>query len=521
MEDDALREEPRVPVVFVTGYAGAGKTHTTNRLLRACERLGIVVGVIAHYQAEEFGITPHPIDASLAMCVEPIYDFGSGCVCCSPGGELTRLLGTLPSTLDLLILKLGPLASPLVFAKAVVGSARFTVASIVAIVDPFLAPRHLAQDSPEWQARAQVRCADLVLLNAKGAAPAVEDGGATTVMREASTLVAGCMDTVEAAPVETLPAGIAALERLVLSRRAFSSARAAAIDPNFQGPSEMAPRVISLTAHDRRLTASCAVESGRLYAHKFRELCLRLAASGTVLRLKGSIWLHAAPRDGAAECDERDGGWMSADGVEEQIEFAQRTAPTTVSDEVHDRASKLYVLGRALAVGSLRRDLQACRVPEGYEFAADVELHFGRPVLTAASTAVSGVGPHAPQLVFSDIPRVLVARLRLPAKGASGEEFIAIEAPSGVLELEDARIACNEPEDVDGQGSPGLSLWIAQRCYPLISSSGLADAQSSPSPDPSQLPAQTCAPIEPQISLRLLPMVRIDDSLYVRVHWRT
>jgi len=33
------------------------------------------------------------------------------------------------------------------------------------VVDATLAPRHLARDTPEWQARVQVEAADLVVLN--------------------------------------------------------------------------------------------------------------------------------------------------------------------------------------------------------------------------------------------------------------------------------------------------------------------------------------------------------------------
>ena len=78
------------PVLIVCGYAAAGKTHLVNLLLRACEVHGKKAGVIVHRQAEEFGIEPHTVDAQRACLVETIYDFGSGCICCSPRGDLTR-----------------------------------------------------------------------------------------------------------------------------------------------------------------------------------------------------------------------------------------------------------------------------------------------------------------------------------------------------------------------------------------------------------------------------------------------
>ena len=81
-----------VPVLIITGYAGAGKTVLTNLLLQRAKTAKLNVAVIVHRQAEEYGIATNPIDdAPLPFC-ETVYDFGSGCICCSPKGELIRLL---------------------------------------------------------------------------------------------------------------------------------------------------------------------------------------------------------------------------------------------------------------------------------------------------------------------------------------------------------------------------------------------------------------------------------------------
>jgi len=154
----------RTPVLIVTGYAAAGKTTLTNLLLGECRASALRVGVIAHRQVEEYGIAPHPIDETGVVECDEVYDFGSGCLCCSPSGELTRLLSAWAErllegslTLDLLLLKAAPLASPLVFARCIACASgaladAFQLASIVAVVSPRLAPRHLADRSPEWQA---------------------------------------------------------------------------------------------------------------------------------------------------------------------------------------------------------------------------------------------------------------------------------------------------------------------------------------------------------------------------------
>ena len=161
-------------MIIVTGYAASGKTTLSNLLLRS--EPGLRTGVIAHRQVEEYGIAPHPIALDGCAAYDEVYDFGSGCICCSPSGELTRLLqawadrlheGTL--SLDLLIIKAAPLASALVFARCLAAASgrvgeRFSLASIVAVVSPGLAVRHLAADSPKWQARRQLQAADLVVV---------------------------------------------------------------------------------------------------------------------------------------------------------------------------------------------------------------------------------------------------------------------------------------------------------------------------------------------------------------------
>ena len=163
--EEGVRRMRRVPVVMVTGYAGVGKTTLVNRILAMATGRSLSVGVIVHRSAEEFGIESLPVSVEHAASFAECYDFGSGCLCCSPCGEMARLLvecANAKQPLDVLLIRTGMLAAPLVFAKSVLSSndevcAMFELASIVAVIDPALACRHLAVDGPEWQARAQVR----------------------------------------------------------------------------------------------------------------------------------------------------------------------------------------------------------------------------------------------------------------------------------------------------------------------------------------------------------------------------
>jgi G3E family GTPase len=568
----------RVPVLVVTGYAAAGKTWLVNCLLASCERKHIMAGVIMHRQAEEFGIQTHGLADGAAAFSETVYDFGSGCICCSPKGELTRLLTEIEHRLagglhlDLLILRLGPLAAPLIFCRAVCDTERFEVASIVAIVDPILASRHLATEGDEWQARAQIACADLVLLNARS------QGSNSISMSEACAAAEALVSSVPehkgglCPPVErmALPSGEALIERLLLRRACFSRERAALVDPSgcwlpaadgsdcSGGGGGSGAVLLSLSAHDRRLAAGCAVEDGPLHWHKLKELCERLVASGTVLRMKGVVHIFGDINDGN-QGSEQDGGRGAGDeeegpaavtihtvhieGVEDlaHLRFDFRSQPPKASGGEHgddgrsgDRGasssamSKLFVLGRGLAIGSLRRDFQFCRVPVGYAFAADAELHFV-PRLTAASTTKSGVAPRL-RAVASDLPGVTIICVngdecsnetaRESGSGGGGksdEHYIALaRKPSGTPE--EIQVFDDEQHGVCVRFVPSSTAGgEAVAAYRVSDGAVLPSSSSSVSPLEDKLPVEEAAQAREYDALRRLPVVIVDGAIYVRV----
>mgnify|MGYP006148711255 CR=1 FL=1 len=327
------RNAGRVPVLLIVGYAAAGKSHLVNALLGGCASRGLAAGLIVHRAAEEFGITTNPLNVGLAALYEEVHDFGSGCLCCSPQGEMTRLLAELatPATrscrLDVLMIRTGPLAAPLTFAKSVLCSSDavstyFALHSIVAVVDPALAPRHLMDGSLEWQARSQLAAADLVLLNprsrgagttarptvhaaaseaAVAASAAASEAAATKGEREDPECEAQCAEagrliraihpgvTIERLPLRPLQLAVLLARCFHSSPPPFSFARAKKLDPDLDlklaSDWELAgapPSIVSLVAHDRRLSAACAVEQGALLEAKLRALCENLICSGKV-----------------------------------------------------------------------------------------------------------------------------------------------------------------------------------------------------------------------------------------------
>ena len=375
---------PRIPATILTGYAGAGKSHVVNALLAEAARRKLRIAVVAQRAAEEFALSPNPIRADLAVAYTEVYDFGSGCLCCSPRGEMTRSLAELArerrDAVDHVVVRCGPLAAPLVFAKALLCSddavaSTFELASIVAVVDPSLAPRHLAPTSEEWQAREQLRCADLALLNFRGDARDEAD------LRSAVDAIHPGLECVRAGATTSIV-------DVVLGRRGFSLARAKAIDPSFDAD-DPPGAVVTLRGHDRRLAAAAAVADGGVLEHKLLAM-LEPLRGGQLLRVKGVVRLRAPPAE-PRPADE----WLLLDGAEGALDvrrvpsdapelgLMQWAATGGDADESARAAaaapSKLFVLYRgALQVGTLRERFHDCRVPDGYVQVADAELDFGR-----------------------------------------------------------------------------------------------------------------------------------------------
>ena len=379
---------PRIPATILTGYAGAGKSHVVNLLLAEAARRKLRVAVVAQRAAEEFALSPNPIRADLAVAYTEVYDFGSGCLCCSPRGEMTRALAELArerrDAVDHVVVRCGPLAAPLVFAKALLCSddavaSTFELASIVAVVDPSLAPRHLAPTSEEWQAREQLRCADLALLNFRGDE---RDEPLEADLRSMVDAIQPGLECVRASATTSII-------DVVLGRRGFDLARAKAIDPSLEDADDSPGAVVTLRGHDRRLAAAAAVADGGVLEHKLLAM-LEPLRGGQLLRVKGVVRLRAPLAEPPA-ADE----WLLLDGAEGALDVRRvlsgapelrlmQWAATGGDDDESARAaaaapSKLFVLYRgALQVGTLRERFHDCRVPDGFVQVADAELDFGR-----------------------------------------------------------------------------------------------------------------------------------------------
>ncbi len=154
---------PRIPVVMLTGFLGAGKTTALNSLLASPPEPGARVAVVVN----EFGELG--VDAGL---VGPgavrTWEINKGSLFCAcTRADLQRVLAEIQSAVkpDEVLIEATGLAEPLDLARALDDralAAAFEMRATVCLVDPLTFPK-VARTLVA--ARTQIREADLVLLN--------------------------------------------------------------------------------------------------------------------------------------------------------------------------------------------------------------------------------------------------------------------------------------------------------------------------------------------------------------------
>ena len=109
-------------VIVVTGPIGYGKSRFIRRhLLPALHKQQRKIALLEHRFSSEFGqhARQPPKELAFKEATANVFDFGGGCVCCSPRGDVERGRGGAfsppKSTLDARVQATG-VADPLVFA---------------------------------------------------------------------------------------------------------------------------------------------------------------------------------------------------------------------------------------------------------------------------------------------------------------------------------------------------------------------------------------------------------------------
>ena len=153
-EPEILRSPTEV--LLVTGPPGAGRSALLGSLLAGLPP-GARAAVCVHQFAKGFGLETTPLER--AAHYNEVYDFGSGCVCCSPDGDLVRVLQGLAAPTHLLIETTG-LADPESFVKIFVRpehAAEFRLRGVVTVLSALGLAGGVA-DEDEEATRQRERC---------------------------------------------------------------------------------------------------------------------------------------------------------------------------------------------------------------------------------------------------------------------------------------------------------------------------------------------------------------------------
>ena len=186
--------------------------------------------------------------------------------------------------------------------------------------------------------------------------------------------------------------------------------------------------------------------------------------------------------------------------------------------------SKLFLLGRHVAPGSLRRDFQDCCVPDGFVYAADSES-FGngrahRP-LTAASTAHADRSTREKpesqsRVVESEAEGIWIARLTARPEG--GAPFVAFEMPAAEGIHEGSEPAVIEHEEHGACIRLGGASSGAGRGADDGAQAGLMFRLSDGAPvSASPFTFSVSACVSSTARLKLVDLVLISGAIYVRV----
>lgn len=401
--------DTRLPVVVLTGGPGSGKTTVLNRLLTELDEHA-VPAVITHRFAREFALDVNPVLAREPAFRGEMFDFGSGCVCCSPTGELLQHLLATHAPLNRtdasaeggadvrathVFIETTGLAEPALFVRLLSTHPElcgFRLAALVALVDTG-ADHPLGPPGTPAHARMRehVRAADLVLLAGE---------------HESTTIVGEALDGAETPVYRASDVRLSTLLAADAKRSVQMSMRDAVDDL-------LSASAVSLGGHDSTFGTMCMLEDGAIRAERFDEwrrgvVALCASGEGLLLRVKGVVTVVGEPPCSmAAAGDEADADAAATDSQAEVdqppsrrfvVEWARsgaevgarpllaaalaRAAPPARSlghslvagIDAPVGTCKVFVCGQRLRVNELRAQLWEAMVPPGFELAAEIEV---------------------------------------------------------------------------------------------------------------------------------------------------
>ena len=155
----------RVPAVVVSGFLGAGKTSVVRSLLRSRGnlRFAIIMNEFAGTDVDSALLGGAGANAAVGL---PLLSLPEACCCCSGRAALRDALQQVlraAGNVDAVLLETTGLANPAPLADALAKGGA-ALSCVAAVVDAEAARAQLAGPAAATL-RAQVRCADLVVLN--------------------------------------------------------------------------------------------------------------------------------------------------------------------------------------------------------------------------------------------------------------------------------------------------------------------------------------------------------------------
>lgn len=322
-----MTDAPRIPLVILTGFLGAGKTTVLNRVLGAQQRLRVAVLV------NELGRID--IDAGLVRSrAGDVLELTGGCVCHQIGvqRELWSALDDIVrrSRPDIVVLETTGIAEPEAIVRGVEELAAsdasrtgavVRVSAVVTIVD---AEAGLGQLARHEEAREQVRCADRLLLTKLDRLTAKSESALAALHQRLHDL----NPHAERVAFPDGERGTAGLVSWLLQ-------------PGAHGRTNWDTHA---HAHAHQLAAATFVDDAALLGDALLLVCASLGER--LVRAKGFVHLASQPRR----------GFLERAGVRTTLTLGEPWG-----DE--PRRTQLVLIGEDLDEVALQRQLWACRAP--------------------------------------------------------------------------------------------------------------------------------------------------------------
>lgn len=484
----------------MTGLPASGRSTLLLQLLKDPDLADARCAVCVHRHARAFGLetTLLPVDTSPCVHYAEVFDFGSGCLCCSPEGDLSRLLNDLCSRQDELklthlLIETTGVADPAPFIKLFDNDKyrrQFTLRCVLNVVDLLHVQSILDENkdtgdqSAGSRGRVQLRCSDILILNH------ADELSESSVEATKRMLLSA---TEEASAPEILgPCSFCSLGKTLLSSIAAVGSRSERRVAPTTCEALPRPSMFQLRfgpgVHDAACSTCCLVRRGAASLEAVLAMLQLLLDSGEAYRIQG--YLSFLPQD---------------------LEPGHR--PTLGSDVFPPPLERLWAMPMVVVEGYYRRPLKLSPVLRAGAEPADASRPWQE---TAFDSAVADRGGCK---IFLCGPRLDEAQLKVQLKQCVAPSFELVcnleetvpEAAQAMERLEKqvtgALQSMSKEVDQDGAGARPSAEAFAELLVAELSGAHPVDT------------APSAVPMKHRFRARLRPQRGRTLVEAVEVHW--